>query len=531
VGRALIALVACVTVSWLDAADLIRYQSPKTLDFDDLVTLASVDPPPPEVQAKLDALLSTPFVSNESWFAGSRPLAPDVSGVGKVLRIAEWNINREEKNAMMLALSNLNGFAELARENPRLESKTVAKAVEEARHLQSADVIVLNEVDHGVNRTRYRDVTRDIAMTLHMNYVFATEFIELTPLYVRDKKNEDEHAREKESEESEVDPKRYLGLEGSALLSRYPIRSARVVQLPMAYDWYHQEIHAISDLAKVENLAGGKLVSEKLKRQVRRGSRLVIIVELEIPGPTPSVLTVVCPHLEDYSQAPGRRKQMEFVLSQIKTISTPVVMAGDLNTMGHSAAPVSFKSEIKNNLLNYRFWARLAIYNFVPLPGLSYGVGAYNYYRELHDPTVVNIPVVGSSHERAMFDDIHHFRFDDGSSFEWEGDKAESFHHKGRTLATTDQRAVKGFEPTFEFGRTFHGLLGSYKLDWIFVKQSTSLAPYEGRTLRALNDAPVEKISDHSPTTVDLALPSLLATHPAAQSNDAVISASSQHGR
>jgi endonuclease/exonuclease/phosphatase family metal-dependent hydrolase len=498
----------------MEAADLVRYQSPKTLDFEDLVTLASVDPPPPDVQARLDALLSTPFVSNESWFAGYKPLAPNVPGVGNVLRIAEWNINREEKNAMMLAFSDLKGFEALARENPRLKDKTIEKAVEEARYLQSTDVIVLNEVDHGVNRTRYRDVTRDIAMTLHMNYVFATEFVELTPLYTRDKK--------KESEQSEVDPKRYLGLEGSALLSRYPIRSARVVQLPMAYDWYHQEIHAISELAKVENLAGGKLVSEKLKRQVRRGSRLVIIAQLEVPGATQGVLTVVCPHLEDYSQAPGRRKQMEFVLNQIKPVSTPLVIAGDLNTMGHSAAPVSFKSEIKNNILNYRFWARLAMYNFVPLPGVSYGVAGYNYFRGLHDPTVANIPVVASSHERALFEDIQRFRFDDGSSFVWEGDKAESFHHKSRTLAVTNQRAEKGFEPTFEFGRTFHGLVGTYKLDWILVKLSTSFPPFQGRTLRAINDAPAEKISDHSPTTVDLALPSVLAKERASQRDTAV---------
>jgi endonuclease/exonuclease/phosphatase family metal-dependent hydrolase len=522
VGRAFIALVVFVAAPFMEASDLVRFQSPKTLDFEDLVTLAAVDPPPNDVQARLDALLSTPFVSNESWLAGYKPLTPYVPGVGKVLRIAEWNINREEKNAMMLAFSDMNGFEALARENPHHTDKSLENAVEEARHLQSADVIVLNEVDHGVNRTRYHDVTRDIAMTLHMNYVFATEFVELTPLYVRDKKNEGEHTGNKESEQSEIDPKRYLGLEGSALLSRYPIRSARVVQLPMAYDWYHREIHAISDLAKVENLAGGKLVSEKLKRQVRRGSRLVIIAELEIPGPTPSVLTVVCPHLEDYSQAPGRRKQMEFVLSQVKAISTPLVMAGDLNTMGHSAAPVSFKSEIKNNILNYRFWARLAIYNFVPIPGVSYGVAGYNYFRGLHDPTVANIPVVSTSHERAMFDDIHRFRFDDGSSFEWEGDKTESFHHNRGTLAVTNQRAEKGFEPTFEFGRTFHGLVGTYKLDWIFVKQPMSFPPSQGRTLRAINHAPAEKISDHSPTTVDLALPSVFAKEQASQSNGAV---------
>jgi hypothetical protein len=110
-----------------------------------------------------------------------------------------------------------------------------------------------------------------------------------------------------------------------------------------------------------------------------------------------------------------------------------------------------------------------------------------------------------------MFDDIHSFRFDDGSMFAWEGGKTESFHHKRGTLAVTNQRAVKGFEPTFEFGRTFHGLVGTDKLDWIFVKQPALFAAYHGRTLRALNDAPAEKISDHSPTTVDPALQPMFA--------------------
>lgn len=529
-GPTFAALALLLTAVSMQAGDPVRFQAPKTLNFEDLVTLASVDPPPPDVQARLEALLSEPFVSNEASLAGYKPLTPDVPGIGKVLRIAEWNINREEKNAMMLAFSNLDGFEELIRENPHLKNKAAENAVAQARHLEGADVIVLNEVDHGVNRTRYRDVTRDIAMTLHMNYVFATEFVELTPLYVRDKKNDGGHVGEQESEQTDVDPKRYLGLEGSALLSRYPIRSARIVQLPTAYDWYHQEIHAISELAKIENLAGGKLVAEKLKRQVRRGSRLVMIVELEIPGPNPTVLTVVCPHLEDYSKAPGRRKQMDFVLSQIKTISTPVVMAGDLNTMGRSAAPVSFKSEIKNNLFNYRFWARLAFYNFVPLPGVGYAVAASNDIRGLHDPTVANIPVLASSHERAMFDDIHNFRFDDGSSFEWSGDKAGSFHRKSRALAVTNQRAAKGFEPTFEFGRTFGGVVGAYKLDWIFVKQSDSLSPYQGRTLRAMNDGPAEKISDHSPTTIDLILRSLSAKRGASE-GDGAVAASSQDDR
>ena len=43
-------------------------------------------------------------------------------------------------------------------------------------------------------------------------------------------------------------------------------------------------------------------------------------------------------------------------------------------------------------------------------------------------------------------------------------------HDKGGTLANSNQRARKGFEPTFTLKRDFGGLVGNYKLDWILVK-------------------------------------------------------------
>lgn len=503
-------LAVLATVPALIADDLIRFQAPQTLSFDDLVTLASVDPPPVDVQARLDALLSTPFLSNEATLSGVKPLAPEVSGVGKVLRVAEWNINREDKDAIAIALSDPGGYEALARQNPRGKPKQLQLAIEQARHLKGADVIVLNEVDHGVKRTGYRDVTRDLAMRLHMNYVFATEFVELTPLYLGYQKMDvtDLPRQQAESERYGVDPKRYLGLEGSALLSRYPIRSARIVHLPEAYDWYHGEIGAISDFTKAEKWTAEKIFAERLKRQVRRGDRLMIIAELEVPGSESGVLTMVCPHLEDYTEEKGRRKQMDFVLSQIGKISTPVVMAGDLNTMGHDAKPASATGEIKKHLLNYRFWLREAGYWFAPIPGVGYAVSFVNYLRNFHDPTAVNIPIIASNHSRPIFDDIHKFQFADGGKFLWTESKAQSFHHKARTLAVTDQRVWKGFQPTFALARTYHGVVGTYKIDWIFVKQPTSFEPYYGRTLLELNTAPAERISDHSPTTIDLALPS-----------------------
>lgn len=495
----------------LNANDLVRFAGPQTLGFADLVALASADPAPPDVEARLDTLLSQPFVSNEAAFAGADPLTPNVPGAGRVLRIAEWNINREDSPAIRLALSDLSGYEALVRRNPRIAPNALREAVEQARHLEQADVIVLNEVDDGVGRTGYHNVTRDIAMRLHMNYVFATEFIELTPLYLGVNRMDtvDLERQRRTSEKFGVDPNRYLGLEGSALLSRFPIRSARIVHLPEAYDWYHKEIGAISDVEKAQNWSTERIFGEQLKRQVRRGGRIMIVADLEIPGPGGGVLTMVCPHLEDYSNAKGRHKQMKFVLSQIGNISNPVVMAGDLNTMGHNAAPITARREIRKYILNYRFWVREAMYVFAPVPGLNYAVGALNYLRTFHDPTAVSIPVLASNHERALFDSIRAFRFDDGGTFDWAGNKRYSTGHKGRSLSVTNERGWKGFEPTFGFVKTYHGLVGEYKLDWIFVKQPARFTPLAGETLWQLNVAPAERISDHSPTTIDLVLPRL----------------------
>jgi endonuclease/exonuclease/phosphatase family metal-dependent hydrolase len=45
--------------------------------------------------------------------------------------------------------------------------------------LPSFDVLLLSELDRGCSRTGHRDVSRDLAKALGMDYVFATEFIEL----------------------------------------------------------------------------------------------------------------------------------------------------------------------------------------------------------------------------------------------------------------------------------------------------------------------------------------------------------------
>lgn len=68
------------------------------------------------------------------------------------------------------------------------------------------------------------------------------------------------------------------------------------------------------------------------------------------------------------------------------------------------------------------------------------------------------------------------FRFEDGGSLDFAGQRNKTVGHKGRTLAQSDQRAWKGFLPTFFFQRTYFHFVGSYKLDWFFIKPATAEA-------------------------------------------------------
>jgi hypothetical protein len=98
--------------------------------------------------------------------------------------------------------------------------------------------------------------------------------------------------------------------------------------------------------------------------------------------------------------------------------------------------------------------------------------------------------------------------------FDFRGTKAYSVGGNEETLANSNERASKGFVPTFELKGKVDVTL---KLDWIFVKparltdpedrgQSYLFAPRFGRTLKALNQSVEGGISDHSPLVVDLRL-------------------------
>lgn len=138
---------------------------PQPLTFPELVSVAVQDPVPPGLKAKLDVLLTTPFIHNDS---GARP-ARDSSS----LHVAEWNINRgENEDDILLALTDAQGYVSRVRGNAQPDAKKLSALSDHAESRRG----VLDEVDYGVKRTKYRNVARDISNALHMNCAYAVEF-------------------------------------------------------------------------------------------------------------------------------------------------------------------------------------------------------------------------------------------------------------------------------------------------------------------------------------------------------------------
>ncbi|HEY3453387.1 MAG TPA: endonuclease/exonuclease/phosphatase family protein [Bryobacteraceae bacterium] len=503
-SAALLVILACTSIG---RAEEPAVTGPPKLTFEELLRLALNEEPPPALADKLHRLLNEPFISNEAASSGAGPLKPAERGLGPLLRVAEWNIARGvHEPEIEMSLSRTEEFLETARRNRRNNGAKLVHIQKELEILRDADVIILNEVDMGMRRSGYRDVVRTLAEALHFNYVYGVEFVELNRLYLG-QKHMNFPASQGNPETFGLDPKRYLGLEGNAVLSRYPIRGARIVPLPPCYDWFYGEMQQLSDLESARRWSAEKLFAERIRRQVRRGQRMALLVDLETPDAPGGQVTIVAPHLEDYCRPRCRQRQMSYLLDGVKGIANPVILGGDLNTNNHDGTPTSVRRELLKRILNYHFWIRESIYFLAPVPFAGVISTAVNFVKNYHDPTALNMRILAPNHEKRLFQTSRNFRFADGGAFEFRGRKRRTTGHKGRTLAETNQRAWKGFAPTFVFRRTFLHLVGSYKLDWLFVKPSgQALTPYYGRTLRNLNSALEERLSDHAPITVDLPL-------------------------
>lgn len=514
----LLASFACLLIPVAAAA---RQQAPELLTYDELVQLYEQETPPEALQNKLRLLLTTPFVSNAATARGVRPLLPSTAKLGQLLRVALWNIERGlEYEAIRLAFTDAAAFARLidSSEYPRGSEKR-GLILQQVQLLKQADVIVLNEVDFGMRRTDYRNVAEDLASALGMNYAYGVEFVEVDPIALGLEKFEElppEDAAKLIAEIS-VNRGRYRGLHGNAILSRFPLENVRLEPFEQQpHDWYKDELESVRPLEAGKRKAGELVFQEKIRREVRRGGRMMLTAEIadeRIPG---GRLVVVATHLEDKTKPEGRRKQLEELLARIKDTAGTVVVAGDMNTSTQDGTPLSAERLLKKRLGSRDFWIKqgLGILTGIKLPTML--LGGLNTYRKQADPTVRSIPLVASNPEAGFFDRLKDFRFADGGAFDFRGERGRSVGEKDDTLANSNQRGDKGFITTYEVERTV-AFVGKFKLDWIFVKpfaltepdddeQPHRFAPHFGRTLKSLNDALTDRISDHAPMMVDLPL-------------------------
>ena len=500
----------------------VRLSKPKVLTFEELVELEKTDKPSVQLAARLDQLLHTPFLSNEAFYKGAKPNRPSSEAMGPFLRATMWNIERGiEFDGIRTSLTEQDKFGKYIEQKKGPKSKPLTMeeldvVKNQLEILKPTDLFILNEVDYGVTRTDYRNVARELAQALKMNYAYAVEFLEIDPLDLGLEKVtvEDKEAQEDIQKSFEPDKSRYLGLHGSAVLSRYPIRKATIRSLPVCYDWFLGEKKEISKLESSKRTGANLAFMERITREVRRGGRTTLIVELAVPeSPTGSV-TVVAPHLETKCKPECRRKQMAKILGWIRAETNPVILAGDLNTSGSDTSPTSVSKVITNRLKDPDKWATSAIKWSTGAPTIL--LTPVNMLRNKNDPTGFDVPLVSRKKEAKLFDDLNDFHFEDGHTFDFRGEDARSAEGRGGTLSDSNQRATKGFRYTFALARTYGGLFGEYKLDWIFVKGyatdsskpggSYKFAPHFARTLQEVNNAPDHSLSDHFPITVDIPL-------------------------
>lgn len=480
------------------------------LTFDELVNLSSKDTSTVELQQKADKLLNSAFVDNS--ISCNEKTVMESPVLGSYIRAASWNIERgrniERIKKVFLEPRDIAG---------QLTDNTVrskAKFLEEAEILRKSQIVFLNEVDVGMTRTGYKNVVEDLAKSLGYNYAYGSEFLEVDPVHL----GLEDYVWSEErflfgDKKPEIDKNNYKGMHGTAILSKFPLENVKVIRLSNYYDWYTSERQRVSELESLKRNVADKIFREDMLREIRYGSRMALVADVKIPGLSDPV-TLVAVHLENRTIPENRRRQMVELLSKLQDIKNPIILGGDMNTTLVDGSPTSVKKEVQRHLRDPHYVARTLILYATPYGmTISPMLTVSNVIRKYTDPTVRSIPIISPNKERELFDSIKDFKFDDGSVFDFRGTD-DAAVGKAKFLGNSNQRAAKGFVPTFIFNRPM--VVGKYKLDWFFVKpyikdaddkgQSFKMAPHYGRTLFNLNYLPSAPLSDHAPITVDLPL-------------------------
>ena len=169
--------------------------------------------------------------------------------------------------------------------------RQVEEALRSHPLLADADLLTLNEVDLGMARAGNRDVAAELATALGRHAAWAPLFLETTP----GRHDDAREAGGRANQES---------LFGLAILSRWPLRAPRIVELPSPHRFQYD--------------------SEGMY-----GRFIALAATVERPG-APFVAVTV--HLEVHRTRGHRATQMRTLLAALAAESHPVILGGDFNT-------------------------------------------------------------------------------------------------------------------------------------------------------------------------------------------------------
>ena len=194
---------------------------------------------------------------------GSFLSTADSRAPGHEIRVISWNINRGEQ---------LDGVLEFLHRTP-------------------ADLILLQETDVNARRTHYRNIAREIAQALRMDYVFGCEFEELT---------QGNHSSP--------------AYHGQATLSRLPMLESRMLRFRRQSGFWRPRWY----IPRIPQF------------QRRLGTRMALISQISW-SETQLILYNV--HLESRGTDVLRCSQLAEILQDMQRYESavPIIVAGDFN--------------------------------------------------------------------------------------------------------------------------------------------------------------------------------------------------------
>ncbi len=230
---------------------------------------------------------------------------------------------------------------------------SLAWITRQRERLVLADVLVLQEMDIGVKRSGYVDAAGELAKALQMNYAYTAQYLEIDPAVLGLEKimfkdgGEDQEAMDY----YHVDPAKYKGVFGSAVLSRYPIKHVEVRPLKtQPYDWYWGEKPKAGFLEKTRRFGTKTLFKNEITREMKVGARPYFRVDLEVPQLPGKTLTLINIHLEIKCLPEGREAQISEILEEIRKIKNPLILLGDFNAAPTDISATSVTRVVKRAL-------------------------------------------------------------------------------------------------------------------------------------------------------------------------------------